>query len=181
MSAPATVDQELAELRERYAELAAHHTRLLDLAARLRSERSKQEERVRASARRRWESESELATTRWMQQWVRRAQGPFTEVLYRIEQLGEKPKRAQLDDLRMAGVMARDSIKILTEGVPPADVQHARNRAEVTRLREYVLAAGRELHNEHGWVPDGPTSVGCTCPGCELIVGMDLVDGEAPA
>lgn len=53
-----------------------------------------------------------------------------------------------------------------------------KQREEILRLREFITAAGQQMHS----ASDGPRNKGrCECPGCQLIRAMDDVPAEQAA
>ncbi|MET7923145.1 hypothetical protein ABZT43_03950 [Streptomyces sp. NPDC005349] len=115
---------------------------------------------------------------------VRRSATPITGLIYRISQLSDRPGPKVIEELRSAartaewvldGVVADRVLAEVAERDPQVKLTEAQY-AEIQRLREFITAAGQQLHA----ASDGPKiSHRCECPGCELIRAMDDV-AEAP-
>jgi hypothetical protein len=72
------------------------------------------------------------------------------------------------DAARYAAEEIRRERKRLEEH--PDIVLIAKWRAEVVRLRDYILARARAIHTEVSAI-----DIDCGCPGCVLLLGMDDV------
>ena len=117
---------------------------------------------------------------------VRRSALPLTGLIFRISELSERPGPKVVEELKSAaqsvkwqldGVVTRgvlDEVARTDEGVKLVDAQSA----EITRLREVVMAEGRRLHAGHGHRQTGQR---CECTGCELIRAMDDIPAEQAA
>lgn len=175
MSGPDPVD-ELEELRARVSTLSAENTRLRDQQSRGFRQEKEHRERVEAACRRTWQEDRGASAALFIDGAVRNGLHGINALLYAVEVMPERPKRADLDRLRTNAEMARHVIKLHAEHTESATALDARMRAEVNRLREYVTRTGRALHAEHGddSAIGKPGGLGCVCPGCMLIIGMDV-------
>lgn len=180
---PAAEVTDLDELRRRIADLSAENTRLRDQQARRFREEKEHRERVEAACRRTWQEDRQASAALFIDGAVRNGLHGINALLYAVEVMPERPKRADLDRLRVNAEMARHVIKLHAEGSESATALDARMRAEVNRLREYVTRTGRALHDAHGESAEArePGGLGCVCPGCMLIIGMDVGVTDVPA
>lgn len=111
---------------------------------------------------------------------VRRSALPLTGLVHRVTELSERPGPKVVEELKTAAQRARwmldgvvtrsvlDEVARTDEGVKLVDAQ----TDEIRRLREFITAQARRLHDEHGPVADR-ASGRCECPGCELLRSMD--------
>lgn len=176
MAAP--VD-DLAELREAHAALNREHTALHDRYMRLLTQQQRWSERVRAAARRTATEQVTAFAHLHVRQAITGAGGDAVyHVLRLARELPERPKAAQVRALRSAAENAEHlRVSARDRDGEPGDAFQA-TRAEQTRLRDYIVASGRALHARYGVDNHDPASLGCECPGCQMIIGMDLVDDD---
>lgn len=169
---------ELEELRARVDSLSAENTQLRDQQARRHRNEREHQQRVESACRRAWQDGRKANARLFVEEQVRVVRHGIDALLYVVANLPERPKRADLDRLKHAAELAQQVITLhATES--PGDYDE-RVHSEVTQLRRYVTERGRSLHDEHATRIDDPTvaatDLGCNCPGCQLIVGMDATD-----
>lgn len=171
---------ELDELRVDYDRLQAEHIRVCDQSARRERDLREWEKRVVSARRRELEGWLDNLAGLYVERRVEAARrGGLGELFYRVSKLADRPKPTEIQELRRSAVMIENVVRAI---VPESAEQfYERQRAEVKRLRAYITTAAQELHAKFGEDVAGPTYVGCTCAGCELIVGMDVLGDEEPA
>lgn len=171
---------ELAQLRVDYDRLQAEHIRMRDQMYRRERDLREWEKRV-VSARRREQQDwlDNLASGYAAHRANAADRGGLHGVFRLIRELPDRPKPTEVGNLRRAALVVENAIKALVTESP--EQFYDRHRAEVKRLRAYIRTTGQKLHAAHGQDVTGPTYVGCTCPGCELIVGMDVLGDDEPA
>lgn len=173
-------DDQLAELHEANRQLNAEYTALHDRYMRLLTQRQRWSERVRAAARR-----TEVAhVLAFAELQVRRAMSSvggdaFYGVLRLVRELPERPPKTQVRALRSAAENAELLRRHQAEGDGEPAAAYRAQRAEEARLREHITVSGRALHAQLGTDGGDPESLGCECPGCALIIGMDLTPDDA--
>lgn len=171
---------ELEELRGDYDRLQAEHTRVRDLHARRERDLREWEKRVVSARRREQEDWLDSLANIYVAYRANLAnRGGLNGVFRLVRELPDRPKPTQVENLRRAALLVEGAIKAVVTESP--EQFYDRQRAEVKRLRAYIRIAGQRLHVELGQDITGPTFVGCTCPGCELIVGMDVLGDDEPA
>lgn len=159
---------QLADARLVIADLRSVQDRYMRL---LTTER-KRDDRTRATARR---YASDRATWHWDLIGERRLadiEHPVLSVLRRVKQLPDRPSLPDLDGLRKAADLTGHALEVARSRSEPDVVRRINGlHDEVTRLRAYIIAVGRELHTQFG--PQQEPHVGCVCRGCEFILGAD--------
>lgn len=173
-----TEDQQLSyeELQERLASLTREHQALNDRYMRLLTERRKDSDRTHSAARRKYYEDLLRAIERDQVRYVvERALVPVTGLIYRVHSLGERCSQKKVAELKAAATQADSWLRDARSASNP-DQQFAEEAAaEIARLRRYIREAGQRLHTTYAQ----DTAHGCECPGCLLIVDMDLVpDGR---
>lgn len=179
MSAPKDEQSEVDQLRADLAATQAELTKFRDRYQNLLMTQEQRHRRDRATLRRAAQEDTDQFAAVYVVRDVEAAMLPLSGLVYRVEQLGEKASAKQVEELKQAAAQARLILEQRREDPPGArlikDLQ-----AEVSRLRDHVMTAGRGLHAAHvaagGDVGLGPGELGCVCPGCLLIVGMDDVE-----
>lgn len=178
---------EVAELREQVAELESQNEAMGKELWRYRDQISRRdrdlkawEERVVSARRRAWEEGCQASASLFVAQQARKARQPLDALIRVVGMLGDKPKAQQLSEAVLWARQAKEMLGFI-EGDDAAGKFHAEQRAEVDRLREYLTVAGRKRHGELGHEVKGPTFTGCECPGCVLIIGMDVLGDHEPA
>lgn len=137
-----------------------------NLYDRMMHEQSDHDRRVRSGAKRA-EQDNRLAwSEHFMSHLVSLALYDLNVLIHQAETLPDRPKPADLSRLKTA---ARDARQTLARQPDSESLKVAEHwRAATWRIRDYVTATGRVLHAKFA-----TADMGCTCPGCELIVGMD--------
>lgn len=164
----------LAELQARHDRLNAEFIALRDRDQRRMTNARIDGDRTRSAARRDAQDHMLGLAESYADAAVRESMHDIAALIYRTETLPDRPSRGQVASLRTAAGLADRRIRLATDRDNVADVAH-RVHAEVRRLRAYVMASGRAIHDVTGRDPNG-----CDCTGCLLIIGMDLLDGDAP-
>lgn len=152
----------------------AELTRIQTLLGRLTMSEAQRDRETYTAARRSAQEDRRSWSDLYFGAIVRESLQPLRGLAYRVMQLSDRPSKQVLEDLREA---ARRADAALDYGVRCAEAQPLygdRVNAEVVRLRAYIVAAGQELHGQHGDHEPGPDR----CPGAELIRGMDDVPEE---
>jgi hypothetical protein len=158
------------------AKHGAEISRLENQVARMRAEENEHRRAVRTSLRRATEDDR----ADW-EKWVRKAfhdgyLEPLRILAYQASILPERPKKADLEQLRAA---APECLRMLKEPPNCRELRLiARQNDEIQRLRKLIVATGRQLHAAHAG--EDTTKCGCertcACDGCELIRAMDDVE-----
>lgn len=169
-------------LTQALAESRRHENALSSLL----QDRVKHDRAVYSAASRQAKQAVDARGGMYLEAIVRRSALPLTGLIFRISELPERPGPKVVEELKSAaqsvkwqldGVVTRgvlDEVARTDEGVKLVDAQSA----EITRLREVVMAEGRRLHAGHGHRQTGQR---CECTGCELIRAMDDVPAEQAA
>lgn len=159
---------------EKLADVQAELTRVQRMYERAVSGRWQWERDVRTAARAAaegdrlaWAEHSRAHLLDRMTPWLR-------EITYRIEQLPDRPKQADLDALRQVAGTVTHALATYRADLAEKPDPVLTQRNEVQRLRAYILARGRALHAS---APS--TGERCACQGCDLIRGMDHIDQTA--
>lgn len=161
---PSTIEHELRDVQ---SELV--HVR--DLYRRLLAEQVRHDRDVYTAARRAAQDDRRAWSDHHFQHIIERSLIPVSGLIYRVQQLPERPGKAQVAELKAAAVDADWTLRSFRKATEAAPDFGARVRAEVTRLRGYIRRAGGELHRAAGdRERDGDR---CCCAGCELVRGMD--------
>lgn len=163
------------EVEQAHAEARRHH----NAYSMLLQDQVKHDRSVYSSAHRLAREAVDARGGMYLEAVVRRSALPLTGLVHRVSELTERPGPKAVEELKAAaqrvkwqldGVVTHsvlDEVARTDEGVKLVDAQ----AAEIRRLREFVTAQGRRLHEEHGPVRGGEGR--CECPGCELIRSMD--------
>lgn len=159
---------EIQKLRERVGSLSAELSRVQDVQSRMQRDRSDWERRVKSAERRTQQDWLQAFGAFYAAHEAERATRYVTGLIYRVEQLPDRPKLDQICGLRSAAEIAKHALT-LTRG-EPAEHVFKQAHAEIGRLRTYIRATGQRLHAESGRDPSG-----CDCTGCQLIIDMDIV------
>lgn len=141
-----------------------------------------QEERdIYAAARRAAQEDRRAWSDLYFGKLVRDAGQPFRALAYRVMQLGDRPSKQVLEDLRSVARQADARLDYGYQVIEQDPGYGDRVNAEVVRLRAYIHKAGQELHARYGVDAEGRSGSGpCRCPGCELIRNMDVVPDPKP-
>jgi hypothetical protein len=185
-------EEDVTKLKERIVELeaqshaqSAESSRLQDQISRRERDLREWEKRTVSARRRAWEEGCQASASIFVAQQARKARQPLDALVRVASTLGDKPSRQQLTEAVLWARQAKEMLAGIEGGGSmesgPAAQFHAAQRAEVDRLREYTMMAGRKLHKELGAEIKGPTFTGCDCPGCVLIIGMDVLGDHEPA
>lgn len=177
---------EVARLREEVAELTASNEQLGKELWRYRDQISRRdrdlrewEKRVVSGMRRSWEEDRTHVGYLFVEQQAAKARQEIDALIYQVKNLPEKPKPTDVATLRTWANLATQRLGGSSRGQAKAFYENV--RAEVTRLRGYITEAAQKLHKELGAEIKGPTFTGCGCPGCDLIIGMDVLGDHEPA
>ena len=153
--------------------------RIQTLLARLTMSESQRERDTRAAAQREAAEDRRSWSDHYFGAIVRDSLQPLRGLTYRVMQLGDRPSRQVMEDVREA---ARRADAALDYGVRCAEAQPEygdKVNREVIRLRAYITAYARTLHDAHTddqgrcTCDRQPGLDACRCAGCELIRGMD--------
>lgn len=181
MATEPTLD-DAVQLRADLAATQAELTKTRDLYYQILATENERERRSRAGERRAVQEHIDSLAEHYVRHAASGALVPLTGLVYRVQQLGDRAGAKQVAELKTAASEADAALRLYGRDTPPAVKEIAAERAEVTRLRDHVLAAGRELHDQHaaggGDSGLGPGQGGCKCRGCMLIIGMDDVPEE---
>lgn len=155
---------------ERLTRLSAEYTALNDRYNRLLTEHERENRETRAAARKAaWEA------CVWAAGYLYAATaGPLVyDVLYLIECLPDRPKPADVANLRAATHGLQDKLAQASDKTRLAPLL-----GEIERLREAVHQQGGALHKA---LVKERTGEPCWCPGCTLIRAVDLCEREGEA
>jgi hypothetical protein len=160
------------ELRDVQAEL----TRTRDLYHRMLQAQVRHDRDVYTDARRKAQDDRIAWADHYFRHLIARSAGPVSDLIYRVQQVPDRPSNAQVADLKAAAAAADWTFQLAQKTVEAQPDFGSRVRVEVSRLRGYIRSAGEALHRAAaGRERDGDR---CCCAGCELIRGMD--DDGAP-
>lgn len=167
---------ELDDVRAELAELRGRYDREVN-------RRPRWERDVYTAARRSAEEDRRAWMEIYLAQLLDRTAPWLRELTYKIGNLPDRPKLADVQTLRQVGRTAEHVLNTYREELASRPDYGRKVRAEVDRLRAYVVGRGSALHASLATDADRDVETyglgACRCVGCELIRGMDdVVIGE---
>jgi len=164
-------DMPTEELRTTLASVMREKRDEHDRYMRLLTGQSRHDERVWSAARRSAISDAGTVFELVGRQRLNAVTHEASELAYRAQNLGERPKKQGLIDLVAAAERLNWALKINRDlaDTPAIAALRARDE-EIHRLRDYTRIVGRELHEQLGSIEPS----GCECAGCRLIINLDL-------
>ncbi|TDD35488.1 hypothetical protein [Saccharopolyspora elongata] len=173
----------LQELQRDHQALSKDHVRLRDRHQQMLVQQRKDADRVYAAADRRAFDHLAARAGVVTQHLTRVTLVPFTKLVHQIDQLGERAGTRQVAELKQSAIYAAHLLDSHRTETPETAAAIDSLIAEVTRMREYIVSAGQQLHRDLAPNELSAGTVGCECLGCLLIVGMTLhpeIYGETP-